>query len=155
MDGVYQIITDTGIQSIYQWMTPKGKATLLRLASHLPANKTIPLYEDVVLPAFSGLGEEDDDEDAKSGTDGRLSYALLACLYKWDHAEEVLTILNNWIRLAFTKEGKKAGRKPKAGKRSKKTVENAASQVTGDTSSKSLLAMKLLGMLMVHFRAYK
>lgn len=68
------------------------------MASHLPAEKTIPLYEDVVLPAFSALGdkeegEEDGEDYKKTGVDGNLCYALLSCLYKWEHAEEVLLII--------------------------------------------------------------
>jgi hypothetical protein len=77
----------------------QGQATLLRVASHLPASKTLSLYENFVLPAFSALGEsegcdEEDEEDnetkkTRKGTDGTLCYALMACLYKWDHADEV------------------------------------------------------------------
>ena len=116
--GLYQVISNSGIQSIYEWMSSKvyyhkgmgrerrekesikrerahyyyqGKTTLLRVASHLPADKTVSLYEDVVLPAFSALGEQEEDEgeEEKGAIDGNLCYALLSCLYKWDHAEEV------------------------------------------------------------------
>eukprot|EP00026_Physarum_polycephalum_P001187 Phypoly_transcript_01188.p1 GENE.Phypoly_transcript_01188~~Phypoly_transcript_01188.p1 ORF type:complete len:1187 (+),score=275.43 Phypoly_transcript_01188:424-3561(+) len=153
LSGLYQVITNSGIQSIYEWMSPKGKTTLLRVASHLPAEKTIALYEDIVLPAFSALGDQEEEGDeegeGKKGIDGNLCYALLACLYKWDHAEAVLTITNEWLQLPLQDSNDKPAKKGKKGNaKRKKTVESAANLVQGDSSSKPLLALKLLGMLL-------